>query len=170
MCRGRKEGAANDCRCGTHEFKAFQNDFFLSFLPSSAPVRSILASALSLSRPCLCIGNSPGGRKQGTRWFCLFFRCTLVPEAGNQTMLWKKIRKATYIPPIPPSSSATCVGGFGFFHCRSWEEKKGEEKRGEGGGEEMRVVTGGSECLVNSNWPPPPPEGACRHQFQPRQT
>ena len=42
--------------------------------------------------------------------------------------------KRGHIYPIP-SSSATCVGGFGFFHCRSWEEKKGEEK-GRGGGDE----------------------------------
>ena len=37
---GRK--GANDCRCGTHEFKAFQNDFFLSFLPSILPLLLLL--------------------------------------------------------------------------------------------------------------------------------
>ena len=64
--RRAKEGASerrtNDCRCGTHEFKAFQNDFFLS--PSSAPAP--VPPSLSLVHACAL-----GIRQEvAARWFC----------------------------------------------------------------------------------------------------
>ena len=70
--RRAKEGASerrtNDCRCGTHEFKAFQNDFFLS--PSSAPAP--VPPSLSLVHACaLGIRQEVGKQRDGaTGWFC----------------------------------------------------------------------------------------------------
>ena len=90
------------------------------------------------------------------------------PKLRHQTMLWMQMRKATYIPSLLLLPRHVLEALASSIVDRG--KKRKERRRGEKGEEEMRVVTGGSECLVNSNWPSPPLEGACRHQFQPRQT
>ena len=80
MCQGRRERRTT-VAAALMNLKHSRTTFFSPSFLCSCSFHSRLRS---LSRPCLCIGNSPGGRKQGTRWFCLFFRCTLVPVAGNQ--------------------------------------------------------------------------------------
>ena len=69
MCQGRKERRTT-VAAALMNLKHSRTTFFspsfpplLLFVPFSPP--------LSLSRPCLCIGNSPGGRqRKATRWFC----------------------------------------------------------------------------------------------------
>ena len=63
------------------------------------------------------------------------------------------------LPSISPSSVRHVFEALAslFIVDRGKKRKEREEE------EEMRVVTvvAGSECLVNSNWPPPPPLWRC---------